>query len=104
MTGDFIPRIQVNTVSEMAEMVAGSDMLSPAALCMFEEELRNGKLSFVSFRAPWMVTNYGFLSLKHRVLSPSTRAYMDEVRMIERDMLRKGQKIARSFPFERFSG
>jgi DNA-binding transcriptional LysR family regulator len=83
ITRELVPAIEINNISDVAPIIAGSDAICPTALLMFRSEIETGKLSVVPFFEPWMVTNYGFVYLKHRNLPFSVEAYMKIVRDVE---------------------
>lgn len=88
----FVPAVRVETVAGMKQIVAQSDALSAAPLALIEKELLNGELATVSFDAPWLRLNYGFVYLRDRMLSPAARAFMSEVRAIESDIARRNEE------------
>lgn len=101
-TGEFVPTIQLDSINEMAEIVARSDVLGLGTLHMFRSELGSGALKVVPFRKPWLVSGYGFMTLKHRNLSPAVVAYMHEVRAVEQEYLREEQELIATLPREGF--
>ncbi|MEJ2469559.1 MAG: LysR family transcriptional regulator [Desulfuromonadales bacterium] len=96
ITGELIPAIEVDVIGDVEGIIKNSDTLCPTALLMFEAELQAGTFSVVPLHKPWMVSNYGFVYLKHRNLSPSVRAFMDIVRKVEHELFAKEEIIAKT--------
>lgn len=83
----FIPAVRVETVAGMKQIVAQSDAVSAAPMWLIRDEIRRGVLAAIGFDAPWLRLNYGFVYLRDRMLSPAARAFMAEVRGIERTIV-----------------
>ena len=96
LTGELVPAIEVDVISDVAAVIANSDALCPSALLMFREKLDAGTISFLPFHQPWMMTNYGFVSLKQRTLSPIVLAFMDNVRKVEQELFAEEDRFAKS--------
>jgi len=96
LTGELVPAIEVDVISDVTAVIANSDALCPSALLMFREELDAGTVSVIPFHQPWMVTNYGFVSLKHRTFSPIVLAFMDTVRKVEQELFAEEERFAKS--------
>lgn len=86
LTGEFIPSMQLDTLDEMAGIVASSDILGIGGLMMYIEEVKRGELAVVPYHEKWMRTAYSIIHLKHRTLSPPENAFIDEVLKIERGL------------------
>ncbi len=100
-TGELVPAIEVDVISDVAAVITNSDALCPSALLMFKKELDTGTLSVIPFHQPWMVTNYGFVSLKQRTLSPIVLAFMDIVRKVEQELFAEEERFAKSIKWNR---
>lgn len=85
-TLEFIPAIEIETMFGLMPLTIGSDSLCPSALVMLKEELKEGNLAILPFHDTWMVTNYGFISLRNRQIPPAAKKFMDEVRRIEKEL------------------
>jgi len=59
--------------------------LSPRGL--IAAEVRSGHLVTLPFRQPWLHTNYGFVYLRDRALSPATQAFMAEIKAVELELV-----------------
>jgi DNA-binding transcriptional LysR family regulator len=81
--GDFVTAIQVDSVTAAVQIVVESDAISAAPMSLIEKELKSGTLVELTFRAPWLRLNYGFIYLRNRTLSPTAEAFMREVEAIE---------------------
>jgi DNA-binding transcriptional LysR family regulator len=82
-TGDFMPAITVNSL-DLARLIAmESDALFPGTASMVAQDVAGGRLVRLDFRIPVMATEYGFVYLRDRTLSPAARAFMDEMRAVE---------------------
>lgn len=85
-TGDFMPAITVNSL-DLARLIAmESDALFPGTASMIAPDVAAGRLVRLDFRIPVMATEYGFVYLRDRTLSPAARAFMVEMRAVEADL------------------
>ena len=94
MNGDFVPAIEIDVPFQVASFLKGSDAVAPATLTTMEQELRSGELVVLPTSGIPLRTNYGFIYLKNRSLPPAALAYMQEVRMIESDVLKREAELA----------
>lgn len=85
-TGDYLPPIRVDTVSLAKAIVLASDAIGMAPHALIVPELTAGKLAALPFDEPWLHTNYGFVYLKDRPLSPAQHAFMAEIRTVEQQL------------------
>lgn len=85
-TGDFVPAIQVDDVSGIVTTVRESEAISAATLGLLEDDLSEGTVGILPFRAPWLVLGYGFITLRDRTQSPAAAAFMNEVRAVESEI------------------
>ena len=85
-TGDLLPTVEVDNLTSARLVVAASDALGIATPVQIEDSLRSGELRVLDFHRPWMELDYGFIYLRHRMLSPAAKAYMDIVRRIDGEM------------------
>ena len=100
-TGDYLPPIKVDTVALAKGVTHVSDAVGLAPLCLIAADIEAGALTTLPFRQPWLHTNYGFVYLKDRTLSPATQAFMAEVRTVEAQLV---QAEARVVPQPRQGG
>lgn len=85
-TGDLVPTIEVDNLTSARLVVAGSDAFGMATPVQIEDSLRSGEFRVLDFHQPWMELDYGFIYLRHRMLSPAAQAYMEIVRDIDGEM------------------
>jgi len=85
-TGDFVPPITTSSLRIAREIVLHSDAISIGIPSQITGELTDGRLALVDFHPPWLVTNYGFVYLRNRSLSPSALAFMEEMRTVEAEI------------------
>ena len=85
-SGEFVPALEVDVVSEFLVLAREADILVVAELTMAESELEADRLAVVPFNPPWLHLDYGFISRPNRTLSPATIRFMEIVRAIEADL------------------
>jgi len=85
--GNVRPTIRVDTFQLVRDIVLNSDALSLAAACQTIEDVKQGLLVRLPIPAPWAHTNYGFIRLKGRTLSPAALAFMEIVREVEAEIV-----------------
>ena len=85
-SGEFIPPVQVNTLRMAMEAVAVSDAFGVAPLSAIHARAPIGQLVALDYRPSWLRTNYGFVHLRNRTLSPGAEAFMNEMRAVEADI------------------
>ncbi len=83
LSSDLIPPLHVESIALAKRIVAVSDAVAmlPAQSLAAESAART--LAMVDYRPAWLTTNYGFVHLKGRTLSPAALAFMAEVREAE---------------------
>lgn len=84
-TGDYIAPIRVGTIQLVKQVVASSDVIGAAPLALIANEARAGLLAVLPFHEPWMVTNYGMITLRHRSLSPAAKVFMSLLQEVEEE-------------------
>jgi DNA-binding transcriptional LysR family regulator len=89
----FIPAIHVETLQAAKDVVRESDAISAAPPILLADDVRAGRIGVVRYAAPWVRLNYGFIYLRDRMLSPAARAYMNEVRRIEAEVVRATEDL-----------
>lgn len=94
LTGDFLPAVQFDVVSELAQVVEQSDAIGLATLPMLAAELARGSVDIVGFHPAWLQGEFGFIHRRGRSLSPIAHLYMDAVLEI------KGELAARQAELE----
>jgi len=97
-TGEFVPAIEVDVLTELPALVQGNDALAIATLTMMEQDVRYGEVAFVpiNLKKPF-VTHYGFIYLKNRSLPPAALAFMQQVRAIEAEVAEREREAALNY-------
>ena len=85
-TGDYVPPITLSSIRAACDVVMNSDAISAASRRQIADELADGRLGVVGFHPPWLVSNYGFVYLRNRSLSPAALAFMAEMRAVEAEI------------------
>jgi len=97
LNGDFVPAIEIDVPMQLAGFLAGSDALAIASLTIMERELLAGEVVLVPMTVPDLRAGYGFIYLKNRSLSPAALAYMQEVRAVEAEIVKREAVLAARF-------
>lgn len=85
-TGDFVPPVTTSSLRMAREIVLHSDAISIGVRSQIAGELADGGLAVIDFHPPWLVSNYGFVYLRNRSLSPAALAFMEEMRAVEAEI------------------
>lgn len=85
-SGEFVPALEIDTVSDVLALARESDVLAIATFTMVEEDLAEGQLVVVRFAPRWLRLCYGFISRPNHTPSPATLRFMEIVREIEADL------------------
>lgn len=85
-SGDFLPAIETDVMTEFSVLARESDALVVASLTMVAAELEAGSNVVLPFAAPWFRFNYGFILRRGRTLPPAAEEFMRCVREIEADV------------------
>lgn len=93
-TGDIFPPIMVENFSAMTTIVAGTDAIGLAAPLQIAPLVREGTLGVVPFSAPWLCSNYGFILLVGRTLSPAAQAFIAGVKEVEQEAAQRNRGVA----------
>jgi DNA-binding transcriptional LysR family regulator len=91
--GDQTPHIEVDDLSTARTIVMESDALSTATAVQLEPWLRGGQLRVLPFRANWLRLNYGFITVRDRMLSPAAELFMQRVRDIEAEVAVRNREL-----------
>ena len=86
-TGDYLPPIMVDSIALAKAVVLSSDAVALSPLVLIAAEVRSGHLVTLPFRQPWLHTDYGFVYLRDRALSPATQAFMAEIEAVELELV-----------------
>lgn len=92
-SGDYIPPIKVDSIRLAKDAVMASDAVSLAPLAAITAELASGALVALPVKAPWLYTNYGFVHLTGRSLSPAATAFMERVRKVEQEIVAEEERL-----------
>jgi DNA-binding transcriptional LysR family regulator len=91
--GDQVPHVELDELTTARTIVLESDALSTATAVQLEPWLRSGQLRVLPFRANWLRLNYGFISLRDRMLSPAAELFMRLVRQIEAEVAARNREL-----------
>ena len=97
LNGDFVPAIEIDVPLALAELLANSDALTIASLALMEQDLEAGAVALVPTTGINIQAAYGFIYLRDRSLTPAALAYMQEVRAVEAEIVRREEALARRF-------
>jgi DNA-binding transcriptional LysR family regulator len=97
LTGDFVPAIEIDVPFSIAALIAGNDALALSSLALMEQDLAAGSVVLVPTTGVEFRTDYGFIHLKNRSLTPAALAYMQEILAVEADHVRREAALARRF-------
>ena len=86
--GKLRTTIRADTFQLVRDIVLNSNALGMAADCQIIEDVEQGLLVRLPIQLPWAYSNYGFIRLKGRTLSPAALAFMHEVREVEAEIVR----------------
>ena len=85
-SGDFVPAIETDVMTEFSVLARESEALVLAALTMVEEDLEAGHVAVLPFAAPWLRFDYGSILRRGRTLPPAADEFMRIVHEIEQDL------------------
>ena len=92
-TGYLLPSIEVDDLELACRVVEGSNAISWNSPLQLEPWLKKGTIEVLPYRRSWLKLMYGFVYLRHRMLSPATELYMQLVRDIEKDLVSRNQAL-----------
>jgi DNA-binding transcriptional LysR family regulator len=84
--GRFLPRILVGTFSAAKHIVLSGQGIGAALPFQLKREIDDDDCVLLPIELPWLSLNYGFISKRGRTLSPAAKAFMDNVRQIEKEL------------------
>lgn len=85
-TGEFLPRICVDTFELGVAAVLESDAVGATLPALVESDLATGRLVALPVLLPGLETAYGFVRLRARTPSPAAMTFMAEVRRVEAEI------------------
>jgi DNA-binding transcriptional LysR family regulator len=80
----FLPRILIGTFAAAKHIVLAGQGLGAALSFQLKREIDDGDCVLLPIELPWLSLNYGFISKRGRTHSPAAKAFMDNVRQIEK--------------------
>jgi len=92
-TGDLTPSIKAGDQPTARTIVAGSNAISAATPVQIEPWLHSGEFKVLNFYEPWMKVDYGFIYRHDRMLAPAAEAFMQYVREIESETMKRNQTL-----------
>ena len=93
-TGDIVPAVELDVPMQLAALAGSGDVLVLGPFASMEQELAAGRVLPVPSTTAAFVSEYGFLWLAHRSLSPAAQAFMQAVREAERDFAQREARLA----------
>ena len=93
INGDFVPAIEIDVPMQISEFLAESNAIAFASLSMMEVDLKARRVVVVPTKGLNFQAGYGFIYLKNRSLAPATLAYMQEVRAVESELVKKEKAL-----------
>jgi DNA-binding transcriptional LysR family regulator len=96
-SGDLIPTIEVEDLLSARAVVLASDALSFIPPIQIEAAVNQGEFGVLRFWQPGMNLDYGFISIRDRLLSPAAEMFMQIVREIEVDRARRNLELFEEF-------
>lgn len=92
-TRDLIPQVEVDDLTTAHAVVLASDAFGIATPLQIEPWLNRGALGVLSYPAPWLRLDYGFIYLKGRLLSPAAQRFMQIVTEIEAEISTRNREL-----------
>jgi DNA-binding transcriptional LysR family regulator len=97
VTSELIPAIEVESMAGLTTLISNTDVLYAAPLVMLKKELAERDMALLPYHDSWMVTNYGFITLKNRSKAPEVEKFMEELRVVERELFIKEQELLKIY-------
>jgi DNA-binding transcriptional LysR family regulator len=82
----FLPRILIGTFTAAKRIVLAGQGIGAALPFQLAREIDDGDCVLLPLELPWLSLNYGFISKRGRTHSPAAKAFMDNVRQIEKEL------------------
>ncbi len=92
-SGDLTPSIKAGDQTAARTIVAGSNAFSVATPLQIESSLHSGEFRVLDYHEPWMKVDYGFIYRHDRMLAPAAEAFMQYVREIESETMKRNQSL-----------
>lgn len=95
LSGDFVPAVDLWAPINLSLLVARSEVLALGPLSLVEHDLKSGTVVIVPTEGLNLRGGYGFTYLKSRPVSPAARAFMAEIRVQERLLVKNEARLER---------
>jgi DNA-binding transcriptional LysR family regulator len=82
----FLPRIVIGNFTAAKQIVLTGQGIGGALPFQLKREIDDGDCVLLPLELPWLRLNYGFISKRGRTHSPAAKAFMDNVRQIEKEL------------------
>jgi DNA-binding transcriptional LysR family regulator len=82
----FLPRILIGNFTAAKHIVLAGQGIGAALPFQLKREIDDGDCVLLPLELPWLSLNYGFISKRGRTHSPAAKAFMDNVRQVEKDL------------------
>ncbi len=82
----FLPRILIGNFTAAKHIVLAGQGIGAALPFQLAREIDDGDCVLLPLELPWLSLNYGFISKRGRTHSPAAKAFMDNVRQIEKEL------------------
>jgi DNA-binding transcriptional LysR family regulator len=80
----FLPRILIGNFTAAKHIVLAGQGIGAALPFQLKREIDDGECVLLPIELPWLSLKYGFISKRGRTHSPAAKAFMDNVRQIEK--------------------
>jgi DNA-binding transcriptional LysR family regulator len=81
-----LPRILIGNFAAAKHTVLAGQGIGAALPFQLSRESEDGDCVLPPIELPWLSLNYGFISKRGRTHSPAAKAFMGNVRQIEKDL------------------
>ncbi len=92
-TGDLVPHVEVDDVMTALVVVRESDALGFATPLQIAPWLDTGGLAVLPYFRPWLRLDYGFMTLRGRMLAPAAERFMKIVAEIETEVSTRNREL-----------
>jgi DNA-binding transcriptional LysR family regulator len=82
----FLPRILIGNFTAAKHIVLAGQGIGAALPFQLKREVDDGDCVLLPLELPWLRLNYGFISKRGRTHSPAAKAFMENVRQIEKGL------------------
>ncbi len=91
------PSIQIEDITLSRQIIEESDALGISTPLQIRDELENRVFSVVPYETENLFTNYGFMYLRDRELSPVAIKFMEHVRELEADINARNMELIKQY-------